>query len=403
MAIKRTLHPLRMCLFFIMSEIKRLTLISDPTDEFPNNANNSFKVRLPERLSLPGTGWHASLMSLTVPDQGQSNAIIAADPHTKVVRYKYPQMVRRWTDTGDPSTSGYLSIVSPSVTGMIELEDVMNPTQIVATGSQFWKRVMQTMHNYIMYTAMKDQWSELIKNSDQKPIVFVKKHGMPQLSWKGESLVIEAIAKEELLNSNQVNMVEFYINVDIAFKFGFLRLKKGKTVSSQSDYVLGPNLQYSLPVKTYDETTGPVGSRYRAYYDWEGEVYEGVNYTSRAFFIVTADNVKWMRLHQAFEWRLNNLDASFEKIVGTRRRTVMVYSDLVESTVVGSGKYPLLREVQLLRTGDGESTAEPLHHQWIKLRGNQLDILEVEIASTSGPLAPLPPGKTLVTIGLKKL
>ena len=46
---------------------------------------------------------------------------------------------------------------------------------------------------------------------------------------------------------------------------------------------------------------------------------------------------------------------------------------------------------------------EPLHHQWIKVRGNQLEILEVEIASTSGPLAILPPGKTLVTIGLKKL
>ena len=39
-----------------MSEIKRLTLISDPTDEFPKNVNNSFKVRLPERLSLPGEG-----------------------------------------------------------------------------------------------------------------------------------------------------------------------------------------------------------------------------------------------------------------------------------------------------------------------------------------------------------
>ena len=128
----------------MMSEIKRLTLVSDPTDEFPNNANNSFKVRLPERLNLPGEGWHASLLSLTVPDQGQSNAIIAGDPHTKVVRYTYPQLVRRWTDTGDPATSGYLSVDSPKVTGMIELEDVMNPTQIVATGSQFWKRVMQT-------------------------------------------------------------------------------------------------------------------------------------------------------------------------------------------------------------------------------------------------------------------
>ena len=82
---------------------------------------------------------------------------------------------------------------------------------------------------------------------------------------------------------------------------------------------------------------------------------------------MTAVNVTWLRLYPAFEWRLNNLDASFEKMVGTRKRTVMVYSDLVESTVVGSGKFPLLREVQLLRTGDGESTAEPLHHQWIKL------------------------------------
>ena len=386
-----------------MSEIKRLTLISDPTDEFPNNANNSFKVRLPERMSLPGEGWHASLMSLTVPDQGQSNAIIAADPHTKVVRFTYPQMVRTWTDTGDPATSGYLSIEVPKVTSMLELEEIMNPSQIVSTGSQFWKRVMQTMHNNIMSTAMKDQWDALVRDRDKKPIVFVKKHGMPRLSWQGESLVIEAIPKKELVNMAQVNMVEFYINVDIAFKFGLLRLKTGKTGSSQNDYLLGPNLQYSLPTKTYNETTGPVGSRYRTYYNWEGEVYEGVNFTSRAFTIVTVDNVKWVRLHQAFEWQLNNLDASFEKIVGTRRRTVMVYSDLVESTVVGSGKFPLLREVQLLRTGDGESTAEPLHHQWIKLRGQQLDILEVEIASTSGPLAILPPGKTLVTIGLKKL
>ena len=380
-----------------MSEIKRLTLLSDPTDEFPKNANNSFKVRLPERLSLPGEGWHASLMSLTVPDQGQSNAIIAADPHTKVIKFKMSYVIRKWV------TGMYRFAEVKTVDCVLELEEIMNASQIVATGSQFWKRVMQEVHNKIMTELMKKQWDALLKDQDRKPIVFVKKHGMPQLSWKGESLVIEAIAKEELLNNRQINMVEFYINLDIALKFGLLRLKTGKTGNSQNDYLIGPNLQYSLPTKTYDETTGPVGSRYRTYYNWEGEVYEGVNYTSRAFTIVTADNVKWVRLHQAFEWQLNNLDASFEKIVGTRKRTVMVYSDLVESTVVGSGKYPLLREVQLLRTGEGESTAEPLHHQWIKLRGNQLDILEVEIASTSGPLAILPPGKTLVTIGLKKL
>ena len=342
-------------------------------------------------------------MSLTVPDQGQSNAIIAADPHTKVFRFTYPQMIRKWTDTGNPSTSGYLRIENPRVTQRLELEEVMNAIQIVATGTQFWNRVMQETQNKIMVELLRKQNEMLVNNRDEKPIVFVKKHAMPRMSWKEGSLVIQAVPKKDLLNQNQINMVECHINLDIALKFGLLRRKTGKTGNNTSDFVLGPNLQYSLPSNTYDQTTDPTGSEFRKYYNWEGENYEGVNYTSRAFTIMTADNVIWLRMHMAFEWQLNNLDASFEKMVGTRKRTVMVYSDLVESTVVGSGKYPLLREVQLLRTGEGESTAEPLHHQWIKVRGQQMDILEVEIANTSGPLAILPPGKTLVTIGLKKL
>ena len=386
-----------------MSEIKRLTLVSDPTNEFPNNVNNSFKVRLPERLLLPGTGWHAALMSLTVPDQGQSNAIIAADPHTKVVRFKYPQIIRKWTDTGNPATSGYLRVESPLLNGQIELEDIMNASQIVATGTDFWKRVSQEVHNWTMKTLVAQQNNLLVNDGDSKPIVSIKKHAMPRLTWKEDALIIHGVPKKDLLNVGQINVVEFYINLDIALKFGLLKRKTGKTANVTGSFDLGPNLQFTNPSGTYNETTDPVGANQRQFYNWEGEQYMGVNYTSRAFTITTIENVVWMRLHMAFEWQINNLNASFEKIVGTRKRTVMVYSDLVESTVVGSGKYPLLREVQLLRTGDGESTAEPLHHQWIKVRGQQMDILEVEIASTHGPLAVLPPGKTLVTIGLKQL
>ena len=73
-----------------------MTLISDPTDEFPKNANNSFKVRMPERLILPGEGWHASLMFLTVPDQGQSNVVIATGPHTKVVTFSVTYLTRKY-------------------------------------------------------------------------------------------------------------------------------------------------------------------------------------------------------------------------------------------------------------------------------------------------------------------
>ena len=395
-----------------MSEIKRLTLVSDPTNEFPNNANNSFKVRLPERLLLPGTGWHAALMSLTVPDQGQSNAVIAADPHTKVLKFKMTYMVRKWVDTGNPASTGYRRVETKTVDCEVELEEIMNSHQIVSTGSMFWQRVMQEVNNKIMHNTMKEQIYRLIQNPDEKSIVSAKKNAIPRLSWKRGALVIQALSAKDLLKVDKSVITDLFINLAIALKFGLILEKTGQ--NNTVTYEIGPNLQYTLPTSTYGSSTKPNGAQYRRPYDWEGEQYMGINpilvfgntgsvTNNDPFHVVTHSGVKFVQLSLMVEWRLNNLDASFEKIVGTRKRTVMVYSDLVESTVVGSGKYPLLREVQLLRTGDGESTAEPLHHQWIKVRGQQMDILEVEIASTHGPLAILPPGKTLVTIGLKQL
>ena len=159
-----------------MSEIKRLTLISDPTNEFPNNANNSFKVRLPERLSLPGEGWHASLMSLTVPDQGQSNAVIATDPHTKVVKFSITYLTRKYV------TGQYRFVAFKTKDYGVELEEIMSAKQSVTTGSEFWKRVMQEVHNKVMQSLLNQQESALTYNADQRPIVSVKKNWMPLMS-----------------------------------------------------------------------------------------------------------------------------------------------------------------------------------------------------------------------------
>ena len=159
-----------------MSEIQGLTLISDSTDEFLKNANNSFKVRLPERLSLPCEGWHASLMFLTVPDQGQSNAVIATDPHTQVIRFKFTYVIR-WYQLGS-----YRRVETPAVDAKIELEEIMNADQTVATGRIFWKRVMQEVHNIIMYNVAKKQKDLLVSRRDERPVVSVKKNAMPQLT-----------------------------------------------------------------------------------------------------------------------------------------------------------------------------------------------------------------------------
>ena len=157
---------------------------------------------------------------------------------------------------------------------------------------------------------------------------------------------------------------------------------------------------------TFDSQRPPKNPSNRTDYYCEGVHYAGTqppDLSKDVMDIMYQVKNKRLHLSRMVEWQFNNLNASFEKLVGTSKRTLMVYSDVVESSVVGSGKFSLLREVQLLRTGEGESTVEPLHHQWMKVRGHQLEIVEVEIASTSRPLAILPPGKTLVTIGLKQL
>ena len=249
-----------------MSEIKRLTLISDPTDEFPKNANNSFKVRLPERMVLPGEGWHASLMSLTVPDQGQSNAIIAADPHTKVIKFKMNYVIRKWV------TGMYRFTEVKTVDCVLELEEIMNANQIVATGSQFWKRVMQEMYNKMMHNVMAEQIRWLILEPDQKPIVSAKQNAMPRLIWKKGALVIKALPKTDLIKEDKKAITEFFINLDIALKFGLVVERK---VNNETKYFLGPNLQYTLPTSTYDSDTPPKGNSNRTPYNWEGTQYKG--------------------------------------------------------------------------------------------------------------------------------
>ena len=104
---KRTTDTQTSILLIIMSNIQCLTLISDQTEEFPKNANNSFKVRLPERLSLQGDQWYATLMFSTVPEQGQSTGVIATDPHTNVTEFRLQDIQRgqsladTWSNRGE--------------------------------------------------------------------------------------------------------------------------------------------------------------------------------------------------------------------------------------------------------------------------------------------------------------
>lgn len=68
---------------------QRVTLVSDATDEFPQNTNNSFKVRIPGRLSLPGPGWKVALLSLTIPNGTHSVSGFDSSILQELIRYTF--------------------------------------------------------------------------------------------------------------------------------------------------------------------------------------------------------------------------------------------------------------------------------------------------------------------------
>ena len=264
-----------------MSDIQRITLISDPTNEFPKNANNSFKVRLPERLTLPGDRWHASLLSMTVPDQGQSNGVIATDPHTKVVIFSVTYLTRKYV-LGDYRRVSFLKKEYS-----VELEDIMSAKHPVTSGILFWKRFMQEVHNTIMVKLMYEQDYAKTYDADERPPVSVKKNWMLTMTWKDDALVLHAVPKGELLNNNKtLATTTFSFGLGVAEKFGLFEKPQGWATypSNRSDMY------------------------------WNGEHYAGTqptDLTREVSDIMYQVKNKRLHLSRMVEWQFNNLNASF--------------------------------------------------------------------------------------------
>ena len=101
------------------------------------------------------------------------------------------------------------------------------------------------------------------------------------------------------------------------------------------------------------------------------------------------------------EWKILNLRSALADVVGTPSRTLLVYSDVVYSNVVGDTD-PLVREVLYKCDGSGLVYFEPLHVQWMPVRRPYLDVIEVQLAENNGALAQFGPSKTIVTFQFRR-
>jgi len=372
-----------------MAPPQRITFISDATKEFPNNKNNSFKMRLPNQLQLPGDNWYASLWSISVPDEAFTSKSMVTDAD-QIVHFAYTTYK---LDNYQSGFSEYARLTPTRYEVRLSTTEVMGDNQPVKTGVELWQNVKHRLD-----TIMQDKLRSHLSSSYTPPVQHtLYEEWKPHLIMKDNAFVLPAVSSYSVADTGNTSRSWLGIKLDVAVKFGFL---------NENQNGLGPNVRAEYP--TFDETGGSIRTSVMNTYQVAGNTQRAIltrdidHGDPRVDWFLINRQSKWIYFSRALQWTFFRLNESFEALLNTKE-TVMVYSDLVQSSVVGTGRYPLLREVTLERTGKGRVTMEPRHREWIPVRSKTIDIVEMELATASGPLTQLTPGKTIVTVGLQQL
>lgn len=109
-----------------------------------------------------------------------------------------------------------------------------------------------------------------------------------------------------------------------------------------------------------------------------------------------------LQLSLTVNWIFFNLNMAFREVVGEPSRAFSVYSDVVDSNIIGGQLHALVREVEYRRQGKGVAYFEPLHIQWLPCRREYMDTIEVEVAESHGGLVKFGTGRTLITFVFKR-
>ena len=324
--------------------------------EFPNNKSNHFKIRLPHPKKLEGSGWKVGLTAISLPDS-----------HSRVPVFtegQYPLFKIGWKRTGPHGVSTIDRNYTP--------EDVLVNFDAV-DGVGF----MKSMVNFFEQQRISDDGADSNGTFGWK-FTLSGKRTYIKFKWEGEELVTD----NEDTSKTSVHPY-FMIRKDLAHKMKWV-IKK-----DDGKIFLGPNLQQELWGETVPNLNAP-------------GVREDVQKANKQGVFWTATSETYYKFSYHCNWRFINLNAAFQAIVGATSRSLFVYSDVGGSGVVGNQVTDLLREVNFIRRGFGIQYFEPLHIQYIPVRKDLIDIIETQVAETTGELVDFGEGNTIVTLHFKQ-
>ena len=334
--------------------MNRIVVVSDASKEFPDNTTSSFKVRLPIPLEMKGGGWKVGLAAISTPDATLDLARLTNAVNSRVFR------------VGSQFVRGLSDIVPVHHITTIQIKDLTNDPSVV-DGVSLMKALIA-----------KSQFNEIKQANSTNKRLYDKFR--LTYEWEGENLRMLAKEKSDIELTTGMVFVEWHVHVSMAKLMGWL-VEMGK-----DKYALGPNLRYET---IYKKTN-------------QGNYFDYVNETELDSHDRWKVEGSLLQLSLVLNWVFMNLNVAFKQVVGEPSRTFLVYSDLVDSNIVGGQQHPLVREVEYRHQGLGVVYFEPFHIQWLSCRREYIDTVEVEIAESHGGLVKFDTGRTLVTFVFKQ-
>ena len=322
--------------------------------EFPNNTSNHFKIRLPHQEKLEGSGWKVGLSAISLPDP------ISQTP--KLMENNDDMFKSAWIAVGTIGSHAKFDFSAE-----FQPSDLRNEDLVTLTGVGFMKTVKSFFDKQRVEKALTIGFKFTSGG---------KKTYSP-MKWEGEDLVIDNsnVLLQKLRDGNFYP--SFHINKDFALEMGWFK-KRGDEYDLSSNLVIeAPNDIVSAPPDTFS-----------------------LSKPNR--FWKTSSDGKMIILSMSCNWRFINLNTSFKNVTASTKRSLFVYSDVGGSGVVGNQVTDLLREVNYKREGKGTQYFEPLHIQYIPVRKDLIDIIETQVAETTGQLTKFGEGNTIVTLHFKQ-
>ena len=334
----------------------------------PTNSNTSYKIRLPHRILLKDDDWEVAMVSISFPIRDHhKHHMLSRFPRGKIVAKIGAKL------NYNHKTDG---VTEYRVEGLVRIEDVTDPnTQSdvspVKSGMIFVRHLVFALEKAIQEAALKE----------------IKDDSNLTAGWFGDG------------DSRRGKQT---------FEF----TDHGSVIIDGADMVVTPDIYVSLRA-SLAEHMGIVAPGTANLTNVEGR---NIRHVSRSQHLQTGNfrtietdisvhqATDFIELHNQVNWEIVGLDSGwFEQVFNAKYRVVRIFSNVCDSSVVGTTRTNVLAEAKVDAVkNEGQEYYEPVHLRYVPVRQRELDVIEIKLDDLNGHIVNLGVGVTLTVLHFKR-